>query len=180
MNTKTFWMILVALGLGTKRHWHILVAICLGVVLGITLPYPTLPTEPDSYGFIHEFFDIVGQLFIRLITMIVVPLVVSSLIVGISSLGDARQLGRLGGKALGYFILFMSLSAVLGLGLAYLLEPGIQLRGLPSISQAHEWNVLSQLKGTPHDLITLFFDMIPKNPIESLANADLVPVIIFT
>lgn len=173
-------MILVALGLGTKRHWHILVAICLGVVLGVTLPYPTLPTEMDSYGFIHEFFDIIGQLFIRLITMIVVPLVVSSLIVGISSLGDARQLGRMGGKVLGYFFFMMALSAFLGVGIAYLLEPGSQLQVSRTLTQVHEINILEQLHASPHTLQSLFFNMIPRNPVESLANADLVPVIIFT
>lgn len=180
MKSKTFWLVLVALGLGTKRHWHILVAIILGVLLGVTLPYPAVPGEPDSYGFIHQFFDVVGQLFIRLITMIVVPLVVSSLMVGIASLGDARQLGRMGGKVLGYFFFMMAISALLGAALAFLLEPGSQLQISRAITQAHEADILQQLQQAPQNLQTLFFDMIPRNPIESLANADLVPVIIFT
>src|SRR5690348_2584425 len=127
MKAKAFWLVLVALGLGTKRHWHILVAIMLGVALGIYLPYPNVLTEPDHYAFIHQFFDVVGQLFIRLITMIVVPLVVSSLIVGVASLGDSRQLGRMGAKVLFYFLLLMTISALLGAGLALVLEPGTQL-----------------------------------------------------
>ena len=180
MRSKTFWLILVALGLGTKRHWHILVAIILGIILGVALPYPSLPAEPDAYGFIHQFFDVVGQLFIRLITMIVVPLVVSSLMVGIASLGDARQLGRMGGKVLGYFFFMMAISAVLGVALAFLLEPGTQLQISRAFTQVHEAEILQQLQNTPQNLQTLFFDMIPRNPIESLANADLVPVIIFT
>lgn len=180
MRAKAFWLILVALGLGTKRHWHILVAILLGVMLGITLRYPASPMEPDQYAFIHQFFDAVGQLFIRLITMIVVPLVVSSLIVGISSLGDARQLGRMGSKVLGYFLILMSISAVLGAGLALFLEPGTQVQLAQLMTQAHEINVLEQLQQAPKELHTLFFNMIPRNPMESLANADLVPVIIFT
>jgi proton glutamate symport protein len=180
MKAKAFWLVLVALGLGTKRHWHILVAILLGVMLGITLRYPAVPTEPDTYAFIHQFFDVIGQLFIRLITMIVVPLVVSSLIVGISALGDARQLGRMGGKVLGYFLVLMTLSALLGAGLAYLLEPGIQLQISSAVTHVHEANIMAQLQHTPQDLQALFFNMIPRNPMESLANADLVPVIIFT
>lgn len=180
MRAKAFWLILVALGLGTKRHWHILVAITLGVVLGIYLPYPTIDGRPDSYPFIHQFFDIVGQLFIRLITMIVVPLVVSSLIVGVSSLGDSRQLGRMGGKVLFYFLLLMGISALLGAGLSLWLEPGAQLHQ-NILASADSAGILRELQQAPHqDLQTLFFNMIPRNPIEALAQADLVPVILFT
>lgn len=179
MRAKAFWLVLVALGLGTKRHWHILVAIFLGVILGIYLPFPQNPVEPDRYYFIHQFFDVIGELFIRLITMIVVPLVVSSLIVGVSSLGDSRQLGRMGGKVLGYFIFMMVVSAALGGALAWFLEPGRQVHeGL--IQQADVTSVLQQLQHTPQDLRTLFFNMIPHNPVGSLAQADLVPVILFT
>jgi proton glutamate symport protein len=180
MRAKAFWLILVALGLGTKRHWHILVAILLGVMLGISLPYPTMATESDPYYFIHQFFDIVGQVFIRLITMIVVPLVVSSLVVGVSSLGDSRQLGRMGAKVLTYFMLLMSLSALLGGALALWLEPGLQLQQ-NFLGQANAAAIVQQLQMTPHqDLQTLFFNMIPRNPMESLAKAELVPVILFT
>lgn len=180
MRAKAFWLILVALGLGTKRHWHILVAILLGVLLGINLPYPAIASEPDTYATIHQFFDVVGQLFIRLVTMIVVPLVVSSLIVGVSSLGDSRQLGRMGGKVLFYFLLLMTISALLGAGLAIGLEPGNQF---PQnfLAEANTAGVIQALQKAPHQsLQELFFNMIPRNPIESLAKADLVPVILFT
>jgi Na+/H+-dicarboxylate symporter len=180
MRAKAFWLILVALGLGTKRHWHILVAILLGVILGIYLPYPSTMPSVDSFSFIHQFFDIVGQLFIRLITMIVVPLVVSSLVVGVSSLGDSRQLGRMGAKVLIYFLVFMAISAVLGGVLALTLEPGLQL-SQTFLGQADTAAIMQQLQQGPHqDLQALFFNMIPRNPMESLAKADLVPVILFT
>jgi Na+/H+-dicarboxylate symporter len=180
MRAKAFWLILVALGLGTKRHWHILVAILLGVMLGVYLPYPSGMPSVDQFSFIHQFFDIVGQLFIRLITMIVVPLVVSSLVVGVSSLGDSRQLGRMGAKVLTYFLLLMTVSAILGAVLALTLEPGMQL-SQNFLGQADTATITQQLQQAPHqDLQTLFFNMIPRNPIESLAKADLVPVILFT
>lgn len=178
MKAKAFWLVLVALGLGTKRHWHILVAILLGVVAGVYLRYPATPFEPDQFSFIHQFFDVIGQLFIRLISMIVVPLVVSSLIVGVSSLGDSRQLGRMSGKVLMYFLFLMTLSAVLGAGLAFFLEPGKQLQN--AVIQANPQHIVEQLSLAPHDLKTLFFNMIPLNPVESLAKAELVPVILFT
>ncbi|WP_373532412.1 dicarboxylate/amino acid:cation symporter [Vampirovibrio sp.] len=180
MRAKAFWLILVALGLGTKRHWHILVAILLGVLLGISFPYPNMLNQPDKYYLIHQFFDVVGQLFIRLITMIVVPLVVSSLIVGVSSLGDSRQLGRMGGKVLFYFLLLMSISALLGAGLALWFNPGAQLQQ-NFLANADTASIIRELQQVPNqDLQAMFFNMIPRNPIESLAKADLVPVIFFT
>jgi Na+/H+-dicarboxylate symporter len=180
MRAKAFWLILVALGLGTKRHWHILVAILLGVLLGISFPYPSILNQPDQYYMIHQFFDVVGQLFIRLITMIVVPLVVSSLIVGVSSLGDSRQLGRMGGKVLFYFLLLMGISALLGAGLALWLNPGAQLQQ-NFLANTDTASIIQALQQVPNqDLQTMFFNMIPRNPMESLAKADLVPVILFT
>jgi Na+/H+-dicarboxylate symporter len=180
MRAKAFWLILVALGLGTKRHWHILAAILLGVVLGIYLPYPNQSLQPDSYYFIHQLFDVVGQLFIRLITMVVVPLVVSSLIVGVSSLGDSRQLGRMGGKVLFYFLLLMGISAFLGAGLALWMEPGSQIQQNLLMS-ADAATIIRELQNAPsQSLQELFFNMIPRNPMESLAQADLVPVIVYT
>lgn len=179
MRAKAFWLVLVALGLGTKRHWHILVAILLGILAGVYMRYPTSPLEPDQFAFIHQFFEIVGQLFIRLISMIVVPLVVSSLIVGVASLGDSRQLGRMSGKVLGYFLFLMTFSAILGAILALFLEPGKQVQQVV-LAQTDPGSILHQLTQTPHDLKELFFNMIPLNPMESLAKADLVPVILFT
>lgn len=180
MRAKAFWLILVALGLGTKRHWHILVAILLGVLLGISFPYPNMVNQPDQYYMIHQFFDVVGQLFIRLITMIVVPLVVSSLIVGVSSLGDSRQLGRMGGKVLFYFLLLMGISALLGAGLALWSNPGAQLQQ-NFLANTDTASIIRELQQVPNqDLQAMFFNMIPRNPIESLAKADLVPVILFT
>lgn len=178
---RAFWLFLVAFGLGAKRHWHILFAIILGVVIGLMFPVKDA-TGAVHYTMMHEVFDIVGQIFIRLITMIVIPLVVSSLIVGISSLGDSRQLGRMGFKVLFYFLLLMCISAVIGGTLAYLIEPGTQFQGYIQSVQNSVQIGASQLAidSTPPDLKTLFFNMIPKNPIESLANADLIPVIVFT
>jgi len=177
MRARPFWLLLVAFGLGTKRHWHILVAILLGVVAGVIMRYPSVPGTLDQYAIIHQFFEVIGQLFIRLISMVVVPLVVSSLIVGVSSLGDARQLGRMGGKVLAYFLTLMILSAVIGALLTLFMHPGahVQASALPVGEVLNQ-----QLVQTPNTLHELFFEMIPTNPFESLAKANLVPVIVFT
>ncbi len=176
MRAKTFWLILVALGLGGKRHWHILAAILLGVGFGLVGP---MFLAESQMALLRDIFNIGGQLFIRLISMIVIPLVVSSLIVGVSSLGDSRQLGRMGGKVLVYFLLLMTLAAMLGAGIALLIEPGLQVQA-SALAGTDTEALLHQIHSTPQDLKALFFNMIPTNPVGSLAAADLVPVIVFT
>jgi proton glutamate symport protein len=175
---RFFWLFLVALGLGTKRHWHILFAIVLGVILGLLFSGP-------QYAPLHGFFEVVGQVFIRLINMIVIPLVVSSLIVGVASLGDNRQLGRLGGRVLSLFFMLMLSAAVLGAGLVLFFQPGQQVQDSilnENLSQAFRQSVLSAESQPlrPPELRELFFNMIPQNIIASLAKAELVPVILFT
>ncbi len=176
---RAFWLFLVAIGLGTKRHWHILIAIVMGVVMGLFFPIEKGLASAD-YSVIHQFFEIVGQIFIRLITMIVLPLVVSSLIVGVTSLGDSKQLGRMGAKVLVYFLLFMGISSIVGGILAVTLQPGIQLQGIiNSDTGISTTETLKYMSGTPN-FKDLFFNMIPNNPMGALANGDLIPIIVFT
>jgi proton glutamate symport protein len=175
---KFFWLLLVALGLGTKRHWHILFAIVSGVGLGLLFSDP-------QYAVLHRVFDMVGQVFIRLINMIVLPLVVSSLVVGVASLGDNRQLGRMTGKVLFMFLFLMSLSALVGFGLASFFEPGSHMYDMIQKEQAANalstgQSAIKAFQAAPPDLRELFFNMIPQNPIANLAKAEMVPVIIFT
>lgn len=178
---RFFWLLLVALGLGTKRHWHIFCAIVLGVTLGLIF------SGPDNC-MIQQFFDVVAQIFLRLIKMLMIPLLVSSLIVGVSSLGDSRQLGRMGVKVLGYFLFLMLAASLLGLGLGIVMNPGENLRHIIEADPANSTCSLSLIAPIHHDLLTqhpsdlsaIFFSMIPQNPVESLANADLIPVIVFT
>jgi proton glutamate symport protein len=170
---KFFWYLLVALGLGTKRHWHILFAIVLGVVAGLVF-------AGEDYRPLQNVFQGVAQIFLRLITMIVLPLVVSSLVVGIASLGDHRQLGRLASKVLFWFVGLMAISALMGAGLAYYFTPG---QNLVSLVTHHTGDVSQAIATNVHkvpDLSVLFFNMIPQNPIAALANGELVPVIFFT
>lgn len=195
---RFFWLTLVALGLGTKRHWHILFALVLGIVLGLWFNGPAAAP-------IIGFFEIVGQIFIRLISMLVIPLVISSLVVGVTSIGDSRELGRMGGKVVGLFILLMIIASVMGAVLAGVFQPGENLHAnlrqeFQHVPFADETAALAggaEVAGSattapsglsadeaatlvkPPSLSELFVDMIPRNPIASLAQMDLVPVIVF-
>ena len=93
---KLHMQILIALGLGIKRNWHIFFGIIAGIVVGIFLHSHENPLVANILTFI-------GQVFIRLIQMVVIPLVVSAIIIGITSVGDNKQLGKFGSKMVLYY-----------------------------------------------------------------------------
>jgi Na+/H+-dicarboxylate symporter len=115
--------LLMAIFFGVKRHWHILIAILLGLGAGLLFYNNQWGDDPRGV-FLLQFFEFIGEVFIRLITMIVIPLVVSSLIVGLSSLKDTRQLGRMGGKVFTLFLTLMVIAAIIGTVLAVIARPG--------------------------------------------------------
>ena len=177
---RFLWLALLALGLGTKRHWHILFAIVAGASLGLAL------SDPKFHVF-YTIFDTIGQVFIRLIGMLVVPIVVSSLVVGVTSVSDGRSLGRFGGRVLGWFVIMMTLSALIALGLGQFLHPGEYLKTLMQdptsalASMSHRPPVdVSHITENAYSLKELFLNLIPKNPMEALAKAEMVPLVLFT
>ena len=106
--------------------------ILIAMVLGILIGYMIFTNFPDkkSAGQIAGYISIISDVFLRLIKMIIAPLVFSTLVVGIAHMGDASSVGRVFGKALGWFVTASLVSLVLGLILANLLQPGHNL-GLP-------------------------------------------------
>lgn len=183
---KFHWQLLVALGLGAKRNWHIFFALVLGVVCGLVFQryWPIEPgMDPQNSYPVYQILYVVGQIFVRMIEMIVIPLVLSSLIVGIASLGDGKQLGRLGGKVLFYFILTTAIAAIIGTILALTIRPGVQFQEIIGNFSKSQVEAVHQqaweLEENDKDLKEMFLDMIPSNPVKSLADSELIPIIIF-
>ena len=166
--------ILVALGLGAKRNWHIFFAIIAGAIVGALFPAANHPT-------VNEIFTFAGQVFIRLIQMVVIPLVVSAIIVGIASLGDGKQLGKIGLKMVLYYAFVTIAAVIIGAVLGGIFSPGTNLEGYISPQQAME--AQQQFNATAaaqkENITNMYLNMIPSNPIHSLANGDMVPIIIF-
>jgi Na+/H+-dicarboxylate symporter len=113
----------------------------------------------------------VGVAFIRLVTMVVVPLVIASLFVGVASLGDIRRLGRLGGKTLGWFLGTTFVGAVIGVAVAL-----VGLHGEP-LGVSERTGAALTAPATP-TLAETLLDMVPQNPFASAAQTDLLPLII--
>ncbi len=109
---------------GMPLHSRILIGLGVGVAAGVGVNTIAGGEHPAVAFTIANITEPVGALFLRLLLMIVVPLVFSSLVVGVSAVGDVRRLGRVGLKTLAYTIVVSGISVVIGLGLARTIEPG--------------------------------------------------------
>jgi DAACS family dicarboxylate/amino acid:cation (Na+ or H+) symporter len=106
---------------GVPLHTKILIGLVAGAVLGGTLN-SFLGSESAGLKFIvDQFAEPIGQLFLRLLLLLVIPLVFSSLLLGVAGLGDVRRIGRIGVKSLIYTIVISGISVIIGLTLAYLI-----------------------------------------------------------
>jgi Na+/H+-dicarboxylate symporter len=151
----------------------ILIAMVLGIVIGymIFVSYPDKKTAAQVAGYI----SIIADVFLRLIKMIIAPLVFSTLVVGIAHMGDAASVGRVFAKSLGWFITASLASLVLGLILANLLEPGVNV-GLPLPDIGASAN-LATSKFTLKDFVT---HLVPKSVAESMANNEILQIVVFS
>ncbi len=109
---------------GWPLHTRILIGLLVGVVGGVTVNALRGDRDPGVEWFVSNFTEPVGALFLRLLLMIVVPLVFSSLVVGVAGIGDIRKLGRVGLKSFAYCLVISAISVVIGLTLANTIRPG--------------------------------------------------------
>src|SRR5688500_15414866 len=111
-------------GRGMKPHTKILLGLFLGAVFG-TASYMLFGLNHLTVEAINKYVAVpVGQIFLRMLFMLVVPLVFASIAVGVAGLGDLRKIGRVGGKAIAYFLLTTAIAATLGLIGVNLVKPG--------------------------------------------------------
>lgn len=109
---------------GIPLHTKILAGLVIGVVAGLIVNWTMGGSDPRVSMIVENFTRPVGQLFLNLLLMIVVPLVFASLVVGVAGIGDIRKLGRIGAKSFGYTLIISAISVIIGLGLANWIQPG--------------------------------------------------------
>ncbi len=141
--------------------------ILLGLVLGVVAG---LAVGPEGLGFVKKWIAPFGTLFINMIKMVIVPLVLASLIVGASSLGDVRKLGRIGGKTVSFYLLTTAVAVIIGILMSVLFNPGSGLQ-LPA-------NAAYKGKAAP-PLMDVLVNMVPANAMQALLNADMLQIIVF-
>ncbi len=107
---------------GMALHTKILIGLLVGVVAGLIVNQTVGGDQVNHI--IKNFTEPIGTIFLNLLLMIVVPLVFSSLVVGVSGIGDVRKLGRIGLKSFAYCLVISAISVIIGLGLANTIQPG--------------------------------------------------------
>jgi Na+/H+-dicarboxylate symporter len=163
-----------------QLYTKILIGLVLGAVLGLAANWFELTWLQAFFSAIEP----IGTLFIRLITMVVVPLVAASLLIGTASLGDLRKLGRIGGKTVVYYLTTTAIAVSIGLLISNLVKPGSRIDpgtrdSLASAFQDQAGRAVQIAAEKPSVMETLL-NMIPTNPINAAANMDLLPLIVFT
>ena len=141
----------------------ILISLVLSVVVGLMAGVDGLP-------FIKWWIAPVGTIFINLIKMVIVPIVFTSLVVGMTSLGDLKKLGRNGIKTIFIYLFTTAIAIMIGFIVAGIIHPGIGLEMTAGEAV--------KVKEAP-SIMQVFVAMVPTNPIASMAKADILPIIIF-
>jgi Na+/H+-dicarboxylate symporter len=146
-----------------RLHWQVLVAMALGALTGLVFG----ARAADQLGWI-------GDLFMRLLRMIIVPLVLTSIISGVASVGGGRALGRLFGKTLGYYLLSSFLAVGVGLLMVNLIRPGVGANMVETTASD-----LPPLE-TPSSPVDLLLSIVPDNVIQAAATGDMLALIFFS
>jgi DAACS family dicarboxylate/amino acid:cation (Na+ or H+) symporter len=170
-------------GTGMKLHNKILLGLLLGASLGVLANQTLGGKHPFVEGINHYVAGPIGQIFLRMLFMIVIPLVFASISLGVAGLGDIRRVGRVGGKAIGYFFGSTALAAVLGLIIVSVVRPGEGLD--PAIraeliqSYATDATAKVEAASTSTFGIETLVNVVTRNPIKSAVDLDLLGIIFF-
>ncbi len=161
-------------------HWQILIALFFALIAGITVRQ--LP-EGAQGGFIAS-FEFIGKIFLQALRMLIVPLIVSSIINGVSSIGSGENMGRLGFKTLSYYVVTTLFATVIGLLAVNLLKPGIS-NGEPvgeRIGLSEDTTAVMEKIGHQDatQLVDIFLRMIPTNIVSAAANGEMLGLIVFS
>lgn len=169
-----YMQILTGIALGLKRNWHIFLGIILGLITGIFLhSHPSV--------FVSNILIFIGKFFIRLLQMVVIPLVVSAIVIGVTSVGDNKQLGKFGKKMIIYYGIISVAAVTIGSTLALIFKPGLGAASYIAHNTAAEVQatVASAMAEQQGNLLNNFLEFIPSNAIHSFAAGDMVPIIVF-
>ncbi|TRY27411.1 cation:dicarboxylase symporter family transporter [Brevibacillus sp. LEMMJ03] len=157
------------------KRYGLAIQIVIGLVLGILV-------GALFYGnpAVATFLQPIGDVFIRLIKMIVVPIVISTLIVGVAGVGDVKKLGKIGGKTILYFEIVTTIAIIVGLLAANLFQPGVGV----DMSQLTKTDIHKYVEtaetSQSHGFIETFVNIVPKNVFEAIVKGDMLAIIFFS
>ena len=151
-------------------NW-ILISMILGLIVGLILNYYVKDSFIKDTILLNNLFNILGNGFIKLIKMIVVPLVFCSIVVGVASISDVKKFSKIGGTTIAIYLTTTLLAITIALFVSNLLHPGAGLN-LPNI----EYTANTTFNQTFSDTI---LNLIPDNPIAALSEGSMVPILVF-
>lgn len=165
---------------GMALHTRILIGLAVGTIAGVSVNQIFGGDNPRVAWVVDNITHPVGQLFLRLLLMIVVPLVFSSLVVGVAGIGDIRKLGRVGLKSFGYCLVISAISVAIGLTLANTIQPGRRID--PATSAALEQRYATDASKTVQaatqggaaskPLMQVVETIVPKNPFFAISGKE--------
>ena len=147
-------------------HWQILIGIGLGILAGILL------CKVAPYDEWSKYIKWAGDIFLRGLRMIVIPLVFTSIALGVAGMGNSAALGRIAGKTILYYVCTTAIAAVIGLTLVNIVKPGVGA----SLNLAEK---VSSVGNGEMSFIDEIVSIVPSNIFESMAKGDLLPIIFF-
>ena len=156
-----------------KIHWQILIAILAAIVIGWL-------SGPDGAVFgvkLVDIYNFIGTLFINALKMLIVPLIVSALIAGISGIGAGEGLGRLGIKTIVYYLVTSFIAILIGLVFVNIIQPGIGSVPQGELSSS----IISRVEGKGMgDIVEVFLRMVPTNIVAAAAEGQMLGLIFFS
>jgi len=153
-----------------KLHWQVLIAMVLGCILGMGFKFFE---SSINIGPLYQLITLLGIVFVRLLKMIMVPLIFTSIILGVSSIGSGKKVGRIGIKTLVYYLCTSLLAIITGLLLSNLIKPGL------GANIVQNTNFDPSKIQTPGSTLDILIRMIPTNPFQALASGDMLGIIFF-
>jgi Na+/H+-dicarboxylate symporter len=160
-----------------KSNNKLFIAIIIGLVLGVALGGMVHYQYPGSADGFAKNIKLLGTIFIRMVQMIIAPLVFSTLVVGIAKMGDMKMVGRVGAKAMAWFLSASLLSLLLGMVLVNWLQPGKSTK----VSMANVASADDLLKNTHAFSLEQFVThVVPKSVFEAMATNEILQIVIFS
>ena len=163
-----------------KLHWQIVIALVLAVAAGLITG-----KEGALFGiYFYDVYAFIGQLFLNALKMLIVPLILSSIIVGISGIGSGSALSKLGGKTLLYYATTSLIAIMIGLLVVNAIAPGV-IDGQPAkevigLSEEAASTVIAKVEGkSAGDVVDIFLRMVPTNVVAAAANGQMLGLIFF-
>ncbi|MPS67803.1 dicarboxylate/amino acid:cation symporter [Novosphingobium aerophilum] len=158
--------------MGRRLTLYIIIGMVLGIAVGWVL-HASLPADDPRLAEWADYFKLLPDVFLKLIKMIIAPLVFATIVTGISGMGDSAALGRIGGKALGWFITASLISLGLGLVLVNLFKPGVGA-GLTTASD------LGKLEMGELTLRHFILEIFPSSAVDAMAENNILQILVFS